>query len=154
MDTTDLAVSPQVGGQEPLEAGEDTFALPAGAVPSAGKAVVHLPSVSGPGNGPPTPPVERDDGLANPQMLAAQNMEGLGIVGRIPEEGVPAAAAGRFVNGGREVQGILSRSAAYDGRRDQVRGVVDQDGDLDEGPVASLASVLPLQKVGADVSRF
>jgi len=139
--------------EEPFVSRDRAFGLPAVIVDTPGKALFHLPSVLGRGAFVAgTSLVQGDHRGADAELLSAEAMIVLAVVGGIGKKPVPAHVASSLDHGFGELWGVVGRTSAGNDTRNQVGSGVTDDGQLGPAKAPEVPVALALHVVGAGVS--
>ncbi len=133
---------------------EAAFGLGAMTILSARKAVMHHSAIA-PFRWPwGVSRIERNDGAANAEFLAAERVIVLGIVAFVGQKAAWPKIRGRLPDGVWKVGRVLTRTARRDGTYDQLRIRVKHSRELRPCGVRRLGSTAPPLEVHRRMSRF
>ena len=140
----------QRGPEDPLESREYAFGLPAMTVHSARKTLLHLATIAAVCGLTRAPGVHRDDGGADAQLLAAEPMVRLRVIGTVAQQPVDREPINGLRDGGLEIRRIVARPGPHPRGSDEMRVVVADDRQLGP-PAVPFGAAPPMQEVPADV---
>jgi hypothetical protein len=142
------------GAKPALVSGEATFGLRSMTVLPARKAVVHHSAIAPLRRPWGVSRIERDDGAANPEFLAAEHVIVLGIVAFVGQQAAWPKVRSRLADGVWKVGRVLTGTARRDGTYDQLGSRVKHSCELRPRGVRRLGSTAPSLEVHRCVPRF
>lgn len=137
-----------------LVAGEGALDLPAVAVDLVVEVGLHLSAVMGPGPLPAPTGIYGDDRGSDSQLVAAEDMVVLGVVGRIAQQAVETDVPTGLPHGRRKLWGILGGTPAQESPSPEVGLAVADHGELEPSEPFSSGFPLPPDVVAADVTAL
>jgi len=141
--------------QHPLELRDGALDLPAVGVDTLRETSAHLAPISAPGRSRAAPPwVKRNDRGADAELLSAEAVVMLAIVGGVSQQPVEGNLLGRQDHGGGELRGVVAGASTDHGAREQMGSGVATHSQLGPASTAEGFVPLPVDVVGAGISAL